>query len=135
MADRQLRGILDTSVLIDLDAIDPDLLPVESAISALSMAELAAGPHASRDATERARRQDRLQRAEVVFDPVPFDAEAARDMAWCTPRWLRRAARREGPGRSICSSPRRRSLNGMPLYTRNAADFRFLDGLVDVIEV
>ena len=78
MADERPRGLLDTSVLIDLDAIDPDLLPLVSAVSALSMAELAAGPHASQDAAERARRQDRLQRAEVVFDPLPFDADAAR---------------------------------------------------------
>lgn len=78
VGEQRARGLLDTSVLIDLDSIDPDLLPVESAISALSMAELAAGPHASRDTVERARRQDRLQRAEVVFDPIRFDADAAR---------------------------------------------------------
>ena len=54
------RGLLDTSVLIDLDLIDPDRLPDESAIAAVSLAELAAGPHATQDEEERARRQDRL---------------------------------------------------------------------------
>ena len=53
------RGLLDTSVVIDLPGIDPSCLPAESAISALTLAELAAGPHATRDPSERARRQQR----------------------------------------------------------------------------
>ncbi|MCP4087924.1 MAG: type II toxin-antitoxin system VapC family toxin, partial [Actinomycetia bacterium] len=75
---RHGRGVLDTSVVIDLELIDPGRLPVEVAVSAITMAELAAGPHATGDADERARRQDRLQRAEAVFDPLPFDGNAAR---------------------------------------------------------
>lgn len=75
---RRTRGLLDTSVLIDLDTIDPVDLPIEVAVSAISMAELAAGPHATTDIDERARRQDHLQRAEAAFDPLPFDNEAAR---------------------------------------------------------
>jgi hypothetical protein len=70
--------LLDTSVVIDLERLDPAHLPIESAVSAITMAELAAGPHATQDAHERARRQDRLQRAEAVFDPLPFDSEASR---------------------------------------------------------
>ena len=76
--DRQPRGLLDTSVIIDLDQLEPDVLPLEVAVSALTMAELAAGPHATTDPVERARRQDRLQRAEAAFDPLPFDGEASR---------------------------------------------------------
>ena len=71
------RGVLDTSVVIDHDLIDTDLLPDESAISAVTLAELAAGPHATENKDERARRQDRLQRA-ATFDPIPFDASTAR---------------------------------------------------------
>ncbi|HEX9583366.1 MAG TPA: VapC toxin family PIN domain ribonuclease, partial [Gammaproteobacteria bacterium] len=55
------RGLLDTSVVIDLDRVDPASLPDEAAIAAITLAELAAGPHATRDTNERARRQDRLQ--------------------------------------------------------------------------
>src|SRR5215212_7039781 len=58
--------------------LDPDLLPVEVAVSAVTMAELAAGPHATSDPDERARRQDRLQRTEATFEPLPFDVDAAR---------------------------------------------------------
>ena len=57
------------------------------AISAITLAELSAGPHEVRsndeqdvydEHAERARRLEILQRAESEFDPVPFDAEAAR---------------------------------------------------------
>ena len=72
------RGLLDTSVVIDLDRVDQSLLPDESAISAVTLAELAAGPHATSDEDERARRQDRLQWAAATWDPLPFDADAAR---------------------------------------------------------
>src|SRR4029077_12708887 len=72
------RGLLDTSVLIDHDVIDPASLPDESAISTITLAELAAGPHATEDKDERARRQDRLQWASTTWDPLPFDGEAAR---------------------------------------------------------
>lgn len=72
------RGLLDTPVVIDHDVMDPALLPDESAISAVTLAELAAGPHATRNEQERARRQDRLQWAAATWDALPFDAEAAR---------------------------------------------------------
>jgi predicted nucleic acid-binding protein len=72
------RGLLDTSVVIDLGTVDRDQLPDRISISAITMAELAAGPHATTDPAERARRQDRLQRAESTFDPLPFGADAAR---------------------------------------------------------
>jgi predicted nucleic acid-binding protein len=71
------RGLLDTSVVIDHDVIDPKLLPDESAIAAVTLAELAAGPHATDDPDERARRQDRLQWATSTWEPLPFDGDAA----------------------------------------------------------
>jgi predicted nucleic acid-binding protein len=75
---RHARGLVDTSVVIDLDVIDPRSLPGELAISAMTLAELAAGPHATNDPAERARRQDRLQRTEATFEPLPVDANVAR---------------------------------------------------------
>ena len=72
------RGVLDTSVLIDHDQIIADQLPDESAITAVTLAELAAGPHATENKDERARRQDRLHWATATWDPLPFDAESAR---------------------------------------------------------
>ena len=74
---RIVRGLLDTSVIIDLENIERAKLPAEIAVSALTMAELAAGPHATNDLNERAARQDRLQRIEALVDPSPFDAFAS----------------------------------------------------------
>ena len=80
MADepRRRRGIIDTSVVIGLGEIDATDLPSELAISVVTLAELAAGPHATADAAERARRQDTLQRVEATFEPLPVDGAVAR---------------------------------------------------------
>jgi hypothetical protein len=40
-------------VVIDMEWIDPADLPIEIAISAITLAELAAGPHATTDRAER----------------------------------------------------------------------------------
>ncbi len=136
MADpRRPRGLLDTSVVIDLEHLDPVRLPIEAAVSAITMAELAAGPHATQDPDERARRQDRLQRAEAVFDPLPFDAEAARAYGRVYAAVVG-AGRKARGARAVdlliaataCSV-------GLPLYTRNPDDFRALHGLVEVVPV
>ncbi len=63
------RGLIDTSVLIDFEDIEGDALPGEMAMASISLAELAAGPHATLDPMERARRQERLQRAVVSRGP------------------------------------------------------------------
>ena len=127
------RGLLDTSVVIDLGTIDPDRLPVEAAISALTMAELAAGPHATSDADERARRQERLQRAEAAFDPLPFDLAAARAYG----RVLAAVAARVRAVRGRCAIDLMVAATalagGLPLYTRDPQDLRGLEGLVEVV--
>src|SRR5271155_5692646 len=72
-------GLLDTSVVIDWD--DPTVaaaLPEEASVCAITLAELAAGPHLASSNSERARRQARLQQGEANFEPLPFDAAAAR---------------------------------------------------------
>lgn len=134
MPERAAAGLLDTSVVIDLDLIGPDDLPLTVGVSAITLAELAAGPTASMDAAERARRQDRLQRAEAAFEAIPFGAEAARAYGR-----VHAAVVAAGP------QPRCRFADlliaatavaeGLPLVTRNPQDFAGLEGLVDVITV
>jgi predicted nucleic acid-binding protein len=132
---RPARGLLDTSVVIDLESIDLSELPVEVAVSALTMAELAAGPHATDDPDERARRQDRLQRAEAVFDPLPFDADAARAYGRVFAS-LMASGRKARGARAVDLLLAAAALStGLPLYTRNGDDFRTLDGLVEVVVV
>jgi predicted nucleic acid-binding protein len=137
------RGLLDTNIMILRSRIAHEDLPDEMAISAVTLAELSAGPHEVRsddeqdvyyEAAERARRLDVLQRAEHEFDPIPFDADAAR-------AYGRVAAAVIAGGRK----PRRRAADLMiaataiaaelPLYTTNPGDFAGLGHLVTVIPV
>jgi predicted nucleic acid-binding protein len=133
--DRTQRGVVDTSVVIDLDKIDAAKLPREVAVSAVTMAELAAGPHATSDPDERARRQDRLQRAEAVFDPLPFDGSAARAYGRVFSS-VAAAGRKARGARAVDLLIAATALAaGVPLYTRNGQDFQGLDDLVDVVVV
>lgn len=134
-AERHPRGLLDTSVVIDLEVIDPSVLPREVAVSAITMAELAAGPHAAANAAERARRQDRLQRAEAAFDPLPFDADAGRAYGRVFAAVTAAGRRARGARAADLLMAATAVGVGLPLYTRNGADFRALDDLVEVIEV
>ena len=127
-------GLLDTSVVIDLDVIAPGDLPDEASVSAVTMAELSAGPHATDDPAERARRQDRLQQLESWVEPVPFNGDCARAYGRIYSAVL--AAGRQ---------PRRRAADlliaatalaaGLPLYTRNAGDFGGLEQILTVVTV
>lgn len=137
MAERRRheRGILDTSVVIELEKLDAAQLPVEVAVSALTMAELAAGPHATSDADERGRRQDRLQRAEAAFDPLPFDAEAARAYGRVYSAVASKGRKARGARAVDLLIAATACAAGLPLYTRNGADFEALEDLVDVVVV
>ena len=126
--------MLDTSVVIDLDLLAVDALPEQVAVSAVTLAELAAGPAATDDQLERGRRQDRLQRAEAAFDPLPFDIEAARayGRVYAAVRAHGRARRRRFADLMIAAVA---LANDLPVVTRNGADFAGLDGLVELLEV
>lgn len=136
VAERQRpRGLADTSVLIELDRLEADGLPKEMAIAAVTMAELAAGPHATADPLERARRQERLQRAEVTFDPLPFDAEAARAYGLIYAAVAARGRKARGRRAIDLLIAATALANQLPLYTCNPSDFDGLDGLIDVVTV
>jgi predicted nucleic acid-binding protein len=142
-AETPRQGMLDTNIMILRRWIDPAELPDEMAISAITLAELSAGPHQVRrnaeqdlydEHAERARRLEVLQRAESEFDPVPFGAEAARAFG-------RVAAAVIATGRQ----PRRRTADlmiaatafaeGLPLFTTNPGDYTGVDQLVTVVPV
>lgn len=127
--------MLDTSVVIDLERLDPEQLPIESAVSAITMAELAAGPHATQDADERARRQDRLQRAEAVFDPLPFDSEASRAYGRIYAAVLGAGRKARGARAVDLLIAATACSGGLPLYTRNPDDFDSLHDLIEVVRV
>ena len=128
------RGLLDTSAVIDHDILDHDRLPDETAIAAVTLAELAAGPHATDDESERARRQDRLQWAGATWDALPFDVDAARayGRVYAASKAAGRAGRRRFADLLIAATA---AAHGLDLYTRNPADFQGLDEVVRIVPV
>lgn len=133
MPDRPARGLLDTSVAMDIDRYDPDQLPIRLAVSAITLAELAAGPHAVDDPEERAARQDRLQRLESSLVTLPFDERAARSYGRIYAA-VRAAGRKPRGARTVdLLIAAVAAANDLPLYTRNPADFAALGGVLTVV--
>jgi len=129
------RGLLDTSVVIDLELLHEDELPVELAVSAITMAELASGPEATSDPQERARRIALLQHAEDTFDQLPFDIAAARVYGRIYAAVI--AAGRKARGRPTMDLLIAATAlsNKLPLYTHNVEDFAGLESLLDIVAV
>ena len=127
------RAILDTSVVIDLERLDASELPREVAVTSITMAELAAGPHATSDGVERARRQDRLQRAEAAFDPIPFDAAAARAYGRIYAAVVEQGRKARGARAVDLLIAAVAAAAELPLCTRNPDHFSGLDDLVTVV--
>ena len=122
-------GLLDTSTVILLSRLrDPSVLPERPLISAITLAELSVGPLVAGTAAERAARLAHLQQAEADFDPLPFDADAARAFGQVAAS-LRRSGRK-GSARAYDVMIAAVALaNGLPLYTCNPDDFSAIDGL------
>ncbi len=122
------RGILDTNIVILVDQLDDAFMPSEPLITAVTLAELSVGPLIATDADEAAVRQTTLQLAESTYNPLPFDAEAARAFG-------RVSAALRGSGRKITA----RTFDAMiaatalahdlPLHTCNPRDFEGIPGL------
>lgn len=129
-----IRGLIDTNIVVHLAALDPAQLPDEMVICAVTLAELSAGPHHADTPAERARRTNVLQHAEATFEPLPFDAEAARAFGMVSAAVLAagRTPRRRIADLMIASIA---VVNRLPLYTTNPADFTGLDHLVTVVTV
>ncbi len=128
-------GLLDTSVVVDLGAMPPDGLPPRVAISSLTLAELAAGPHAAQDPVERARRQDLVQRAEAAFEPIPFDAAAARAYGRVYAAVLGTGRKARGARAVDLLIAASALANDLPLFTRNGRDLAAVRDLLTVVDV
>ncbi|WP_406316422.1 type II toxin-antitoxin system VapC family toxin [Streptosporangium sp. NBC_01639] len=133
--------LLDTSAIIDLERLDEQRIAdslgcqpgdLRPAISSISMAELAAGPHAAKTADARAVRQAVLQWAESAFAPIPFDTDAARSygIIYALVLDLGRQPRKRLADLLIASVA---AANSLPLVTRNPDDFAGLESQIQVI--
>jgi len=128
------RGVLDTSTLILLQRLpDAAALPDEPLITAVTLAELSVGPLVARDQNERSARQAHLQQAEADFDPLAFDAAAARAFGRVAAS-LRRAGRKSTARTYDAMIAATAVANDLPIYTCNPADFNGIDEL-DVVAV
>ena len=124
------EGLLDTSAVLALRRLrDPSLLPDVALISAVTLAELSVGPLVASDDAERARRLAQVQQAEADFDPIPFDAPAARAYAQVAAAY-RRSGRKPAARSFDAMIAATAIANDLPLYTANPADFAGIDGLV-----
>ncbi|MGH3561221.1 MAG: type II toxin-antitoxin system VapC family toxin [Mycobacterium sp.] len=128
-------GLLDTSVVVDWH--DPAViaaLPDEMAISAITAAELAAGPQLATTPIEAAKRQSRLQEVESALQPIPFDGTAARSYGLIVAAVVSegRKARSRFADLLIAATAHAKRLD---LYTRNGDDFAGLGELVRIITI
>lgn len=142
-SERPRQGLIDTNILILRRWIDPAELPEEMAISAITLAQLSAGPHevrpddeqdSYREHEERARRMEILQRAESEFDPVPFEAEAARVYGRVTAAVVA-VGRKPRPRIADLLIAATAIAEGLPLFTTNPDDYAGLSNLIDVVPV
>lgn len=128
-------GLLDTSVVIDWH--DPTVvraLPDEMAISAITAAELAAGPHLAQTRGEAAKRQARLQEVEATMEPIRFDGTAVRSYGLVVSAVARKGRTPRSRFADLLIAATAHA-NGLDLYTRHGGDFLGLDDLVRVIEI
>jgi tRNA(fMet)-specific endonuclease VapC len=131
---RHARGILDTSTLLLLPRVaDASSLPDEPLITAITLAELSVGPHVASSEAERAARQAHLQQAEAEFDPLPFDAAAARAFGRVAAS-LRKSGRKPAARAYDALISATALAHGLPVYTCNPADFSGIDDL-EVVRV
>jgi tRNA(fMet)-specific endonuclease VapC len=123
------RGVLDTSTVILLSRFqDAAILPQEPLITAVTLAELSVSPLVARDEAERAARQAHLQQAESDFEPLPFDAAAARVFGRVAAS-LRRAGRKPAARAYNAMIAATAIASGLPIYTCNPDDFNGIDDL------
>ena len=123
------QGILDTSTVILLPRLaDAARLPAVPTITAVTLAELSVGPLVAQTDAERAARQAHLQQAEADFDPLPFDAAAARAFGQVAAD-LRRAGRKTSARAYDALIAAIALARGLPLYTVNPDDFASIEGL------
>lgn len=123
------RGVLDTSAVVLLSRLtDADQLPLEPVITTITLAELSVGPLVTDDHAERAARQAHLQQAEADFEPLPFDAAAARAFGQVAAdlRKAGRTTRARAYDALIAASA---VAHQLPLYTVNPGDFEHISGL------
>lgn len=128
-------GLLDTSVIVDIEQLPAERLPNVFSVSALTLAELSAGLTATDHMPTRIARQLRLQNLESMVEVLPFDAYCARAYASVFAA-VRSIGRKPRGSRAVDYMIAATAMqHRLPLFTRNPKDFEGLDGLIDIVAV
>jgi predicted nucleic acid-binding protein len=129
------RALIDTSVAVRLNETELPQLPLELAISTLTMAELARGPHVARKELEKARRRRHLRRVEAGIEALPFDFSCAGAYG-CVSAAVERIGRKPRGSRVVDLLIAATALaHDLPLYTLNPKDLRGLEHLIEIVDV
>jgi predicted nucleic acid-binding protein len=123
------------SAVIALDDLDLSALPAISAISSLTLAELASGPHATPDPNERARRQERVQQVETKIEALPFEDACARAYGRIYAQVVIAGRKPRGPRTLDLMIAATALAHALPLYTLNASDLRGLGDLIEIVDL
>ena len=127
------RALLDTSVVIEFPPDAVALNTSSGAVCTITLAELAYGLHTV-DPLVNAAREQRYQWIVNTFNPIPFDAGAARAYgALCAS--VRLAGRDPKPRRFDLLIAAVAVAAGIPLITRNPGDFRDIHRSLTVIAI
>jgi predicted nucleic acid-binding protein len=128
------RGLIDTSVAVVIRDLDASLFPTEVAISALTLGELATGPHAVADEFTRARRQSHLQFIEAHLEALPFDPACARAYGVVYAAIQAKGRKPRGARAVDLMIAATAMAHELPLYTLNAKDLRGLEQLIEIVD-
>ena len=127
------RVLLDTSVVIDFPAGAVAAHAATAAVSTITLAELSYGLHTG-DPLLNAGREQRYHWIANTFDPIPFDRYAARIYgALCAN--VRATGRDPKPRRFDILIAAVAVAQGIPLITRNDADFMGIHDQLEIIAV
>lgn len=127
------RGVLDTSVFIAAESgrrLNEELLPQESAVSVVTLAELQAGVLAAKDTQTRARR---LATLDALGDVEVLNVDAPSALVWAQMRVQLAEARRRVNVNDMWIAASAAS-RGLPVVTQDD-DFGPVEGIAGLVVV
>jgi predicted nucleic acid-binding protein len=128
-------GLLDTSVVVDLNKIPRNEVPFTSCISALTLAELSAGLAVAKDQQVRLARQHQLQLVESTIELLPFDSQCARMYSHIVAAVHAIGRKTRGPRTVDLMIAATAMAHRLPLYTRNVQDLKGCEKLIEIIKI
>lgn len=128
------RGLIDTSVAVELSNAELAYWPAELATSTLTIAELTGGPHAAQDDFERRRRQYHLRQVEASIEALPFDSACARAYGFVYAAVEDFGRKPRGAYAIDLMIAATALAHELPLYTLNSKDLRGLEGLIEIVD-